>query len=151
VPRLKRWKAMANNDFLPLFGATAQGLEFDYVSPVSEDETAENEERTSKANSAKTYIDAGFTAASVVEALDLPATLVWEKPEPPPAPVVAPPADAPAQEPDQAGGDRAATADPKASLLYQMVAGSRARLAEERHRNDDRPDDRPFPGGGYWI
>ena len=135
-----------------MFGATAAGLEFDFESPVADDEAAENEERGSKATAAKTYIEAGFTADSVVEALDLPSTLVWEKPEPPPAPVVAPPVAEPAQEPDQTGGNRAATAEPKASLLHQLVAASRTRIAEERaRRDDDRPDDRPFPARDYWT
>ncbi len=87
VPRLERWKGALNNDFLPLFGSAARGLEFDYVSPVPEDAAAVNAERASKATAAKTYIDAGFTAVSVQEALELPAALEWEKPPPPPAPV----------------------------------------------------------------
>lgn len=86
VPRLKRWRAMWNNDFLPLFGATTKGLEFDFDSPVDDDAAAVNEERTSKATAAKTYIDAGAKPESVQKALDLPASLEWEEPEPAPAP-----------------------------------------------------------------
>jgi len=103
VPRLQRWKGMANNDFLPLFGGDPN-LEFDFESPVAEDEEAENAERGSKATAAKTYIDAGFTADSVVEALDLPDSLVWEKPEPP-APPPPPPGAAPPGQPAP-GGDQ---------------------------------------------
>jgi HK97 family phage portal protein len=83
VPRLERWKQMLNAEFLPQFGPTGDGLEFDYDSPVPEDAEAADRARASKATAAKTYIDAGFTAVSVVEALDLPATLKWEKPDPP--------------------------------------------------------------------
>lgn len=87
VPRVERHKGALNHNYLPLFGDTATDLEFDYDSPVPADEEAENAERTSKATSAKTYIDAGFTGESVVIALDLPDSLVWEKPAPPPAPI----------------------------------------------------------------
>lgn len=87
VPRLDRWKGFLNRRFLPAFGDTAKGLAFDYESPVPSDEEAENAKRESKANAAKTYIDAGFTGDSVKIGLDLPEELLWEKPDPPaPAP-----------------------------------------------------------------
>ncbi|MEU8362331.1 phage portal protein [Nonomuraea sp. NPDC048882] len=97
IPRLERIKAALNNDFLPMFGATAQGLEFDYEDPVPQDAEARDRERTSKAQAAKTYVDAGFTGQSVVEALELPDTLVWrEPPAKQPAPTLpAPPAPTP--------------------------------------------------------
>lgn len=60
VPRLERWKAMANHRYLPLFGTAATGLEFEYCSPVPEDHEAENAERESKANAFKTLTDAGM-------------------------------------------------------------------------------------------
>jgi len=72
VPRLERFKGALNNDYLPMFGSTTAGLEFDYDSPVHADEAAADAERTSKATAAKTYIDAGFDPASVAAALDLP-------------------------------------------------------------------------------
>lgn len=58
-PRLKRIKQALNNDFLPLFGTTGQGVEFDYDCPVPEDLDREASERTSKASAFQTYIDAG--------------------------------------------------------------------------------------------
>jgi HK97 family phage portal protein len=82
VPRLERWKAMLNHDLLPLFGAT--DVEFDYENPVPPDSEVFNAERDSKVTAAVALIGANFTAESVVKAFDLPATLVWEKPEPPP-------------------------------------------------------------------
>lgn len=48
VPRLERIKLALNNDFLPLFGATAKGLEFDYCDPVPADREADNEELKTK-------------------------------------------------------------------------------------------------------
>lgn len=86
IPRLERIKAALNNDFLPMFGDTARDLEFDYEDPIPPDAEARDRERISKATAAKTYIDAGFTGESVVEALELPDTLVWKEPPPPPTP-----------------------------------------------------------------
>ena len=98
VPRLERWKGMLNNDLLPLFKAT--DVEFDYENPVPPDSEVFNAERDSKVTAGVALIGAGFTAESVVKAFDLPATLEWEKPEPPPAPVMAPPNASP---PDDGG------------------------------------------------
>lgn len=78
VPRLNRWKAMANHRFLPAFGATTSDLELDYDSPVSEDQQAENEERTSKAQASQVYIETGWEPNSVKDALGLPDALVWQ-------------------------------------------------------------------------
>jgi hypothetical protein len=115
-------------------------LEFDFESPVAEDEEAENAERISKATAAKIYIDANFTAESVVDALELPDKLKWEKPEPPPAPPA--PAGAPALAPagDQPKPGKGAVPDGAVTDLARAVL----MLAEERagHRDDDRS-----PGG----
>jgi len=72
VPRLERIKGALNNDFLPLFGSTGQGLEFDYDNPVPDDREADNAERTSRASAAKTLIDAGFDPDDVASAMGLP-------------------------------------------------------------------------------
>lgn len=103
VPRLDRWRDAWNSLLLPLYGPTAKGLEFDYDSPVPEDEDAELAEMTAKANAGKSYIDAGFDGDSVVEALDLPEGLVWDKPEPPPMLPPPPPGGDPNQPPDPNG------------------------------------------------
>ncbi|MEV0382875.1 phage portal protein [Nonomuraea sp. NPDC050643] len=91
IPRLERFKGALNADFLPMFGDTARDLEFDYEDPVPQDAEARDRERTSKATAAATYITAGFTGESVVEALELPDTLVWREPAPQPAPTPAAP------------------------------------------------------------
>jgi HK97 family phage portal protein len=72
--RARRWRSMLNNFYLPLFGATTVGLEWDFHSPVPEDTELENATRESKANAAKTLTDAGFDRVSVAEMLDLPLT-----------------------------------------------------------------------------
>ena len=89
VPRLERIKAALNNDLLPQYGPTAAGLEFDYDNPVPEDRASDTAEMLALANTASIYIDAGFTAVSVVEALGLPSMLVYEEPAAP-QPVIAP-------------------------------------------------------------
>jgi len=86
LERLERWKGMLNADFLPLFGITAKGLEFDYDNPIPDDPERINAERESKANAAKTYIDAGANRDSVKKALDLPEALVFEESKPAPVP-----------------------------------------------------------------
>jgi phage portal protein BeeE len=92
LERLERWKGMLNADFLPLFGAAGKGLEFDYDSPIPDDPERTNAERESKANSAKTYIDAGAKPESVKKALDLPEALEFAEQAPvaPQAPPTAP-------------------------------------------------------------
>lgn len=73
VPRLERIKAALNHDLLPMYGATAQGLEFDYVSPVTGSAADEADVLSTKATAAKTLIDAGAYGPEVLAALDLPA------------------------------------------------------------------------------
>lgn len=84
VPRLKRWKGMLNNDFLPLFGSTGKGLEFDYISPVLEDREANNAERDSITTALKTIKEAGIEInGDVLSYLSLPpGWKVAEEPEP---------------------------------------------------------------------
>jgi HK97 family phage portal protein len=72
VPRLERFKSALNFDLLPLFGSTAVGLEFDYCSPVPDDEEAENAELTAKVNAAVALVDAGFDSAAACAAVGLP-------------------------------------------------------------------------------
>lgn len=72
VPRLERIKQALNNDFLPLFGSTGHGLEFDYCSPVPEDREAEDRERDSRARAARELVTAGYHPDDVREAMGLP-------------------------------------------------------------------------------
>jgi HK97 family phage portal protein len=86
IPRLKRWRALLNNDLLPLYGTAGQGLEFDFDSPVSEDSEAADRERTGRATTTKTYIDAGFKPASGTKVMVGDLELVYEEASPEPAP-----------------------------------------------------------------
>lgn len=127
VPRDDRWRDTLNAKLLPLYGKdTPRTLEFDYDSPVPEDEAADNAERDSKARSAQMLVAAGFDGDSVKEALDLPEALVWEKPAAPVRPIV-PGSDGPAPpepgalEPPDAPEP---AADPVAALLRNLVRAS---------------------------
>jgi HK97 family phage portal protein len=72
IERLERIKQALNNDFLPLFGAAAENVEFDYDNPVPEDLDRIASERTSKANAAKVLRDAGWNPDEVLETVGLP-------------------------------------------------------------------------------
>lgn len=71
-PRLERIKGALNNDFLPLFGTTGQGLEFDYDNPVPEDREADNAEITAKVNALVALKSAGFDETAACQMLGLP-------------------------------------------------------------------------------
>lgn len=85
VPRLERWKGVFNRRFLPMFGSTGQGLEFDYVSPVSEDNEAENAARTSKVGAVGVLVPLGFKPKETLAAFGLP-DIPFEPPAPPAVP-----------------------------------------------------------------
>ena len=119
VPRLERIKAALNSELLPMFPGS-DGLEFNYESPVPEDEEAENAERNSKVAAVKILIELGFDPAAVLEWADLPA-LPYSKPAPPPAPTGPPPGQ---------GGDGGAGLDPDApSSDGEDIGRAAARLA----------------------
>lgn len=94
VPRLERIRGALNNDFLPLFGPAAEGLEFDFDSPVPADREMESKEIVAKSSAAKTLMDSGFEKADVLKVVGLP-DMKWTKPEPPPPPVAPGQADSP--------------------------------------------------------
>lgn len=72
VPRLERIKGALNSDFLPLFGPTSQGLEFDYCNPIPPDLTAENAALTAKTNAVVALVTAGFDPDEACLVVGLP-------------------------------------------------------------------------------
>lgn len=72
IPRLERIKAALNHDLLPLFGATAQGLEFDYENPVPADPETEAAQLTARSAAAATLRDAGWDPDDVLSVVGLP-------------------------------------------------------------------------------
>jgi HK97 family phage portal protein len=104
VPRLDRIKDALNGPYLSMFGAMAKGYEFVYSSPVPEDEEAENAQRTSKATTFKTLIDAGVDPEDAARIAGLPPMRMAPKPEPVAAPPAVPAAPADNAPPAAAAG-----------------------------------------------
>ena len=78
VPRLDRWKSALNNDFLPLFGTTGQGVEFAYANPVPQDRESENAERGSKTSAWATLVSAGADPDDAADVCGLPRMRMQE-------------------------------------------------------------------------
>lgn len=72
VPRLERIKGALNHEFLPMFGATAAGLEFDYSDPTPPDPEIEATTLKARGEVAALLIAAGGYGPSVLDALELP-------------------------------------------------------------------------------
>lgn len=73
IPRLERIKAALNFELLPMFGPTAEGLEFDYCDPVPPDPETESTTLTSRANAAKALAETGLWAPEgILSAVGLP-------------------------------------------------------------------------------
>jgi HK97 family phage portal protein len=72
IPRLERIKAALNHELLPMFGKTAEGLEFDYENPTPPDPEQEAATLTAQANAAATLIEAGAYGPAALEAFGLP-------------------------------------------------------------------------------
>jgi HK97 family phage portal protein len=120
VPRLDRWKDALNYQFLPLFGATGEGVEFDYVYPLPANREADNAELTAKSEALATLVNAGFDPDDACEVVGLPVMGIVEK---------AVQADAlpPGWVPEQ-DGEAAPDGEDMANLLRRMSALNRARV-----------------------
>jgi HK97 family phage portal protein len=86
VPRLERMKAAYNTVLLPMFGSTADGLEFDYDNPVPADLDAEAAQLTSRAEAAAALKAAGWDAEDVLTTVGLPPMRYVGAPAAAPAP-----------------------------------------------------------------
>lgn len=126
--RLARWRDTLDCQFLPLFGPTGQGVEFDFDDPVTGNREADALELANKAKAAYTLVDAGFEPSDVLEAVGLPDMRVVEKATQMPA---APPAwvlpDAPATPDATPGSDSDEAAE-------NALQGAQNRLALEAGR-----------------
>jgi phage portal protein BeeE len=80
--RLERRKQALNNDFLPRFGATADGLEFDYLDPTPTDDAAETQATLVRFQSWQIGVDGGLASEEVLQTVGLPA-MTWTKPDKP--------------------------------------------------------------------
>lgn len=79
-PRLKKIKSAVDNQVLPMFGETAKNLEYDYEDPVPEDREADSNDRITKAQAVKLYVESGFNSDDVLEVVGVPK-MKWTKPE----------------------------------------------------------------------
>ncbi|MFF8901675.1 phage portal protein [Streptomyces lydicus] len=73
LPEARSIRDTLNSQLLPLFGRTAEGLEFDYVNPVPDDEELQAKTLYAKAQSAHELIQAGGYGPEVLAAVGLPA------------------------------------------------------------------------------
>jgi HK97 family phage portal protein len=80
--RLVRWRDALNNDFLPLFGRTAAGLEFDYIDPTPTDDAAEVAAMYSRVQSWALGVGGGLDSDQMLETVGLPP-MAWTKPATP--------------------------------------------------------------------
>ena len=133
APELRRWRDnVINAQFLPLFGSTAAGVEFDFVDPVPRNREQDNLELAAKANAALSLVTAGYNQHDVLEVVGLPdmdvALKLTTLPALPPrwtAPLAPGPAPGPEDgeigpEPAAAGADEAP--GPQDVLKRQMAA-----------------------------
>lgn len=130
APRLRRWRNVLNTQLLPLFGATADGLEADYIYPTPVNREADNAELLAKANAVGTLVRAGYDQHDALAVVGLPDMGVAERPTQSPA---LPPGWMPAGgAPD---GDAVAAAeavlraaaarDPRALAVFNQLTGVR--------------------------
>jgi HK97 family phage portal protein len=108
--RLARWEDTLNCFYLPMFGATGQGVELDYDDPVSSNREADALELKSKTASFADLVDAGCDPHDALEVVGLPdmamAETATQTPALPPSWVPAlPPAPATPAEPAPGTGE----------------------------------------------
>lgn len=71
-PRLAKLRSAIEGQLMPMFGATTEGLDYDYEDPVPEDREADSQDRITKAQSLKLLMDAGADWDDALEVLGLP-------------------------------------------------------------------------------
>lgn len=70
--RAARWQDMLNWQYLPLFGSTGKGVEFDHDTTVPEDQQTANQTIVAQANATALLVPLGFDSAAVLETVGLP-------------------------------------------------------------------------------
>src|SRR6266567_6142014 len=119
VPRLDRWKDVLNYFFLPMFGSTGEGVEFDYIRPVPTNREQDNAELTAKANAVLVLIGAGFDAGEACDVVGLPRMSMAAVTE-----ATAQPALPAAPQPGETGADPAETQDPVMEARLRAMLGN---------------------------
>ncbi|SRR6266576_316009 len=105
-PRLMRVKEVLNNIILPMYGPSAQGLEFDFVNPVPEDDEISAGVLLNKAQAAKFLSDTRqWEPADILAAVGLPAmTELPEQEQLPPGGMQEPSQQRPSKVPEEEQG-----------------------------------------------
>lgn len=88
-PRCERFKRVLNRRVLPKFGRTANGLEWDYATPIPESREDRDRERDSKANAYSLLTTAGVDPDDAADAVGLPRMRHTASPAPAPEPAAA--------------------------------------------------------------
>jgi HK97 family phage portal protein len=118
LPRLDRQRDILNSVYLPLFGTTGEGVEFDYVNPLPDDREADNAELTAKTSAYSVLIQAGVDPEEAAKVVGLPPMKhVTPVPALPPVPT----ADQGEQD-EQAGNDPAENDAPVQNRLRNITA-----------------------------
>jgi HK97 family phage portal protein len=87
VPRLDRWKDVLNNQYLPLFGSTGDGVEFDYSFPMPLNREQDNAELKAKSDAAAALAALGvWDPDDILEVVGLPHMNTISTPAPAAAP-----------------------------------------------------------------
>jgi HK97 family phage portal protein len=73
ITRLDRDRDVLNNFYLPMFGSTGEGVEFDYVNPLPDDREADNAELTAKTAAYAVLVNAGVNPDDAAEVVGLPS------------------------------------------------------------------------------
>lgn len=72
VPRLNKLRTTLNDDFLPMFGRMADGLEFDYDEVVPPNHADDREDMRMRVTSAVSLVAQGYDPDETLAAFDLP-------------------------------------------------------------------------------
>ena len=132
APDLEQWRDdVINTQFLPLFGDTAQGVEFDFAYPTPANREQDNQELTAKTAAYAVLVNAGVDPDDAALTVGLPpmktAERATQSPALPPgwvpemAPGAAPDAVAAAEQIIRA----AAARDPRALAVWNSLTGAR--------------------------
>jgi phage portal protein BeeE len=129
-PRCERWRDVLNTQFLPLFGAAGQGVEFDFVLPLPRNREQDNLELKTKAEAALALVTGGYDQHDVLVAVGLPdmKTVLQLSDQP-----ALPPRWTPAvPEPDATPPDAPAAAGaPQASLGIRAGKDTQGKVVEQ--------------------
>lgn len=156
VPDLEAMRDALNYQLLPMYGRTAEGLEFDFVNPVPDDVESEATQLTARSQAAAVLRSAGWDPAGVLAAVGLPEIAFVGAPVAQPAPVDGEPADSWRQLVAGLTGDGGGL-DVEAAQRWEVVAVIDDDTCDPCRENDgqlyrNRADAyKDYPGGSGYV